>query len=97
MGNKVFIIQLMSGRSDEEVLDERKAVERQLREWGYEPIESYVEEDAPEGVCIPVWYLARSIEKLSEADYIYLIDGWEKGRGCKIERDIAEAYGIPEV
>lgn len=78
MGNKVFIIQLMNGRSDEEVLAERRDAERRLREWGYEPIESWISEDAPEGVCAPVWYLGRSIETLSKADYIYLIDGWEK-------------------
>ena len=71
MENKVFIIQLMNGKSDEEVLAE-------LREWGYKPIESWISEDAPERVCAPVWYLSKSIEMLSEADYIYLIDGWEK-------------------
>lgn len=78
MGNKVFIIQLMNGRSDEEVLAERRDAERRLREWGYDPIESWISEDALEGVCAPVWYLGRSIEMLSKANYIYLIDGWEK-------------------
>ena len=78
MGNKVFIIQLMNGRSDEEVLAERRDAEKRLREWGYDPIESWVSEDAPEGVCAPVWYLGRSIGTLSKANYIYLIDGWEK-------------------
>lgn len=78
MGNKVFIIQLMNGRSDEEVLAERRDAERCLREWGYEPIESWISEDAPEGVCAPVWYLSRSIEMLSKANYIYLCENWEK-------------------
>lgn len=78
MGNKVFIIQLMNGRSDEEVLAERRDAERRLREWGYEPIESWISEDAPEGVCAPVWYLSRSIEMLSKANYIYLCKNWEK-------------------
>lgn len=78
MGNKVFIIQLMNGKSDEAVLAERRDAERRLREWGYEPIESWISEDAPEGACAPVWYLGKSIEALSKANYIYLIDGWEK-------------------
>lgn len=78
MGNKVFIIQLMNGRSDEAVLAERKDAERRLREWGYDVIDSWINEDAPEGVRVPVWYLSKSIELLSQADYIYLIDGWEK-------------------
>ena len=76
MGNRVFIIQLMSGRSDDEVLAERKVIAKQLREYGYEPIESWISESAPEGACAPVWYLGRSIEALSKADYIYLAPGW---------------------
>lgn len=78
MGNKVFIIQLMNGRTDEEVLTERRKVERELREYGYEPIDSWIRGDAPEGASAPVWYLGRSIEKLSEADYIYLCEGWQE-------------------
>lgn len=78
MGNKVFIIQLMNSRDEEAILRERTGVEKMLREWGYDPINSFISEDAPEGVCAPVWYLGRSIEMLSKANYIYLIDGWEK-------------------
>ena len=78
MGNKVFIIQPMNGRSDEVIKRERAGVEKMLREWGYAPIESWISEDAPEGVNAGVWYLGKSIELLSQADYIYLIDGWEK-------------------
>ena len=78
MGNKVFIIQLMNGREEEAIQRERAGVEKMLREWDYDPIESWISEDAPEGVCAPVWYLSKSIEMLSKADYIYLIDGWEK-------------------
>lgn len=97
MGNKVFIIQSMNGRNEEEILRERAGVERQLREWGYDPVSSYFTEDAPAGVNAGVWYLGKSIELLSQADYIYLVDGWENGRGCRIEYEIAEAYGISEV
>lgn len=78
MGNKVFIIQLMNSRDEEAILRERTGVEKMLREWGYDPINSFISEDAPEGVCTTVWYLSKSIEALSKADYVYLIDGWEK-------------------
>ena len=97
MGNKVFIIQCMYGRTDEEILAERREVARDLRACGYEPIESYIREDAPEGTYAPVWYLGKSIEKMCEANYIYLVPGWEAGRGCRIEKAIADEYGIPEV
>ena len=97
MGNKVFIIQAMNSRSDDEILSERRAIVERLREYGYEPIDSYISEDAPEWAYAPVWYLGRSVELLSRADYIYLTPGWEAGRGCRIEQAIAEEYNIPEV
>lgn len=43
---------------------------------------------------IPVWYLGKSIQLLSQADMIYLGEGWDKARGCKIEYEIAKTYGI---
>ena len=96
MGNKIFIIQLMNGRSDEEIQYERKYVETKLRECGYDPINSFIQDNAPNSVNAPVWYLGRSIEMLSKADYIYSIPGWEAGRGCRIEKAVAREYGIPE-
>lgn len=97
MGNKVFIIQLMNGKTDEEIKTERQKIERELRTYGYDIVNSFISEDAPDGVNVPVYYLGRSIELLSYADYIYLVEGWEAGRGCRIEREVAKEYNIPEV
>lgn len=58
-------------------------------------INSFIEEDAPvTGNHIPVWYLAKSIEKLAEADFAYFISGWQTARGCYIEHQVARIYDI---
>jgi len=95
---KVFIIQLMDGKSDAEILSERAKIIRKLTEAGYDTVDSYIKDDVPKG-CVHggVYYLGRSIEMLSWADYIYLCEDWDIGRGCIIEREVAQLYGIPEV
>lgn len=42
-----------------------------------------------------VWYLAKSLEILAQADLALFMKGWEKARGCKIEHLVAQEYGIP--
>lgn len=39
-------------------------------------------------------YLARSIKAMSHCTAVYFAPGWENARGCTIEHDIAEQYGI---
>lgn len=101
MGNKndkkVFIVQPMLGRTDEEIKSERALIIDKLTRAGYDVIESFID-DAPMG-CVHegVYYLGKSLEYLSWADYIYLCDGWESGRGCQVEREVAMEYEIPEV
>jgi hypothetical protein len=31
---------------------------------------------------------------MSKCDAVYFCNGWENARGCKIEHDIAIAYGL---
>jgi hypothetical protein len=43
---------------------------------------------------IPVYFLARSLEKMSLCNAVYFCRGWEKARGCRIEHDVAFAYEL---
>lgn len=43
----------------------------------------------------PLDYLARSIEFLAKADVAIFAPGWQNARGCRIEHQCAEDYGIP--
>lgn len=92
---KLFISQPMRGKTDEEILKERKeaieAAERILGE-EVEVIDSFFEK-APVDAK-PLWFLGKSIELLSDADIVFFAKGWEEARGCKIEHECAVEYGI---
>lgn len=92
---KLFISQPMKGKTDEEILAERRkavrSAERQLGE-SVEVIDSFFQ-SAPAGAK-PLWFLGKSLELLSGADIAYFAKGWQEARGCKIENTCAIEYGI---
>lgn len=45
------------------------------------------------GPASAIKYLAKSIELMDDADRIVMMKGWEKSRGCRIEHEVAVAYG----
>lgn len=95
---KLFISQPMRGKSDEEILAERKKVIELAQEMIGEPVEvidSFFQE-APADAK-PLWFLGKSLELLSGADVAYFAQGWEDARGCVIEHDSALAYGIKSI
>lgn len=98
---KLFISQPMRGLSDKEILETREEIkikaEQQLGEQ-LELIDSFVEEYPGEiNKSVPVWYLGKSIQFLSQADVVYFGKGWQDARGCRIEHEIALRYGIERV
>lgn len=94
---KVMISQPMNGKTMEQIYAERELAEKELRERGYEEyevIDTVFAESPEEAQNKPVWYLSKSIEAMSTVDAIYFMEGWEEARGCKLEYQIAETYGI---
>lgn len=92
---KLFISQPMRGKTDEEILAERKkAIESAERNLGepVEVIDSFFQ-NAPVDTR-PLWFLGKSLELLSTADIAYFAKGWEDARGCRIENQCAIEYGI---
>ena len=92
---KLFISQPMRGKTDEEILAERKkAIESAERNLGepVEVIDSFFQ-NAPVDAR-PLWFLGKSLELLSTADIAYFAKGWEDTRGCRIENQCAIEYGI---
>lgn len=104
---KVFISQAMQGLSEEQILEKRNMIFEKFKSTvnecssehvDVELIDSYIEEDPPEGVNVPVWYLSKSIELLSTADVVVFesgVLGNTKNRGCRIEGLTCKYYGIP--
>ena len=92
---KIFVSMPMAGKSREEierVQDETfNAVAVSLGDDDEaELIRSYIAED----LAHSLEYLAESLKRMAEADYVAFVDGWETARGCKVERLCAEQYGI---
>lgn len=98
---KLFISQPMKGKTDEVIKAERNALIEEAKrtiksEEDIEVIDSFFE-DAPKEsgvVTKPVWYLGKSLMKLSEADYAVFGDHWEEYNGCTIEHEVCKRYGI---
>jgi hypothetical protein len=79
----------------------KKAIEA-LTSMGYEVVNTlftdkwYSKESmANRGVVNrPLMFLAKSLENMSLCDAAYFCKGWENFRGCKLEHDVAVAYGL---
>ena len=88
----------MRGLTDEEILKAREEILIKAEKKIGEPVElidSFIEDYPGEiNKHIPVFYLGKSIQFLSQADIAYFGGDWRNARGCKIEHEIAKQYGI---
>lgn len=99
---KAMISQPMNGLTDEEIEKTREKAIRHLERLGYKVVNTLFTDEwygesamKDRGVVnIPLCYLAKSLENMSLCDVAYFCDGWEEARGCRIEHETAEAYGV---
>lgn len=102
MRKKAMISQPMNGLTDGEIEETRNKAIRHLERLGYKVVNTLFTDDwysessmKDRGVVnIPLCYLAKSLENMSLCDVAYFCDGWEDARGCRIEHETAEAYGL---
>ena len=95
---KLFISQPMRGLKDEEILKAREEIRKKAEKEIGEPVElidSFIK-DYPREINkhVPVFYLGKSIQLLSQADIAYFGGDWRNARGCLIEHEVARQYGI---
>lgn len=91
---KVFISQPMGGFSDTEINIKRKIVTAKIKAEHGENVEILDTNFNFPGKNA-LYYLAKSLEMLAEADLAYFCDDWQNYRGCVIERNCCEVYNIP--
>lgn len=99
---KAMLSQPMAGKTDEEIIQTRERAIRILKEKGYEIVntlftdEWYDQENMKKRgvVQIPLCFLAKSLENMSLCHAAYFCKGWEKARGCRLEHEVAVAYGV---
>lgn len=91
---KIMISQPMNGKSNEQIKAEREKIVTALEKMHIEVINTIFDFEVENINNVPVYYLAKSIEKMSNADAVLFMDGWQTARGCQIEYDIALKYKI---
>ena len=99
---KAMLSQPMAGKTQEEIVATREKAVAALRSLGYEVVntlftdEWYSDEKMQERgvVNVPLCFLAKSLENMSLCHAAYFCKGWENARGCRIEHQAAQAYGL---
>lgn len=99
---RAMLSQPMACKTDEEIVNTREKAVEYLRDRGYEVVNTLFTDEwyskdkmeEREVVQIPLCFLAKSLENMSLCHAVYFCKGWENARGCRIEHDVAVAYGL---
>ena len=102
MDKKAMFSQSMSGKTDKEIIETRERAIHFLESKDFKVVndpftdERYSSDTVTEEKSFkyPLWFLAKSLEGMSFCHAVYFCEGWEKDSRCKIEHDIAVAYGL---
>ena len=97
---KIFISQPMNGLSLEEIVNVRKEYEAKIAKiipnqfTIIDNLQANMDYIAGAKTHPRLYYLGGSIQLMSEADCLVMVNGWKNSPGCNIEVDIANKYGI---
>lgn len=101
MSTKYAVIsQPMKGIDPDKVTSQREKAEAAVRAAGYEPIDTIYEEDfkynvnSDDVINPALWHMGLALMRLSKAHVIYMCDGWDATRGCRMEHQAAIAFGV---
>lgn len=99
---KAMLSQPMAGKTQQEIEEVREHAIDTLKEKGYDVVNTLFTDDwyKPEAMkargvkVVPLCFLAKSLESMSQCDAAFFCKGWEKARGCRIEHQAAKDYGL---
>lgn len=100
MKQTAMISQPMKDISSDDILVTREKAINTLEQFGYDVVDNYFADFPDDGFVsddtknIPIAYLAKSIAIMAKCNAVYFCRGWETARGCKIEHEIANSYGL---
>jgi hypothetical protein len=92
-----MISQPMAGLSEKEILRERRKAVKFLQQQGYEVLNTYFAEPFIPRSCLihqGLYLLAKSLDVMAHCQAVYFCEGWEHARGCRIEHEAAQNYGL---
>lgn len=89
---KIYISGPISGLDEQVVCSAFTKVENRLKQWGFIPV-SPLNNGLPKTAPYEE-HMRRDLELLRECDSIYMLNGWERSQGCRIEWKEAVTLGI---
>jgi hypothetical protein len=99
---KVMISQPMNGFTDEHITETRNKFLEFAKKENFKIVNTYfkdewfakIELNNVGVIQVPIYYLAKALEKMAHCNAVYFAKGWENARGCKIEHEVALQYGL---
>lgn len=91
----LFISQPFSGRTEDEVFEERTKILRKVEaiyKEKFSVIDQY-HQAAPEGAG-QFYYLSQDILMMDKADLVAFSPDWKLAKGCRVEHELAVSYGL---
>ena len=93
---KAVISQPMKGKSVEQIKQERADLVKLLADKGYIVEDTvFTTTDNLSENRHALFCLGRVVSLMAAMDAVVFMDGWEEARGCRLEHDCCESYGIP--
>ena len=87
----------MKGKTQEEIFRDREQVKRFFQDQGWEFVETVHDVLPAEIANIRLWCLAFGLAHMADCDYVIFLKGWRDARGCRLEHDACEAYGVKTI
>lgn len=91
---KVMISQPMKNRKKDDILAERKVIIEKFQNMHIDVLDTFYKDEIPEDYNVGVYFLGKSIQDMAKVDALFMCEGWIAARGCRIERQVAQDYGI---
>lgn len=96
---KAIVSQPCDGKSGREVVATHKEAIAYLKKNGYKVVDNlptvkmFTEMAESEVLDTSLYLLAKCLENMSRCNAVYFCKGWESDRTCKIEHEVAKAFG----
>jgi hypothetical protein len=99
---KIMISQPMNGLTEKQITETKNRFLEFGKKENMEVVNTYfkdewfakIELNHVGVIQVPIYYLAKSLEKMAHCNTVYFTKGWENARGCKIEHEVALQYGL---
>lgn len=90
---RIYISGPITGIDPEVCRNRFGAAEKRLIARGYTPVNP-LKNGLPETASYDE-HMQRDLEMLATCDAVYMLEGWEKSKGCRIEFNVAATNRIP--